>query len=60
MSGVRRAHFDRLSANGGVGDGFGADGGVRGPMTLVECSVREQAVQVAPCDVVHGLWLERA
>jgi len=29
-------------------------------MTLVECSVREQAVQVAPCDVVHGLWLERA
>jgi hypothetical protein len=29
-------------------------------MTLVECSVREQALQVAPCDVAQGLVFERA
>jgi hypothetical protein len=29
-------------------------------MTLVECSAREQALQVAPCDVAHDLVFERA
>jgi len=59
LSGVRCAHFDKVSANGGVGDGFGADADVRGSMTLVECSVRN-VFQVAPCNVAHGLLLERS